>query len=121
MTNHSSNIELQILLGKVSYKKIDRPNRWQVDLRKNRFYSYENEVRAVIFDQYEREEGEKKFDCKPKHPQGLGVKVDLNKLIESVYVAPMSPEWFYNLVKHVITEKYHFNFPVCRSEIQEEL
>jgi hypothetical protein len=71
-------------------------------------------LRVAIFNQYKTFGGEPKFD------KGIGVRVDLNKLIESVYVSPMSDNWFFELVKQIVVERFQFNFPVVRSEIKEK-
>ncbi|MGB8991443.1 MAG: hypothetical protein WCD80_05270 [Desulfobaccales bacterium] len=47
---------------------------------------------------------------------GLYIKVDLDKLIESIYVAPGSPGWFLELLKR-ITKRYGLNAPILFSEL----
>jgi len=51
----------------------------------------------------------------------MGIKVDLSKMIESIYVSPMSDDWFFELVKHVVAERFQLNIPVVQSEIKEKL
>lgn len=47
---------------------------------------------------------------------GLYIKVDLDKLIESIYVAPGSPGWFLDLLKRM-TKRYGLNVPILFSEL----
>lgn len=54
-------------------------------------YEYENEIRAVIL----REE----------QKQGMDVDVNLDMLIQEVFISPYAPEWFDQLVRKV-TVKY---------------
>lgn len=49
---------------------------------------------------------------------GKTVHVELSRLIESVYVSPTSPEWFYHLVES-IAKRYGFSFPTRRSDIMQ--
>lgn len=60
-----------------------------------------------------QKKGSGRFD--PSRP-GLYIKVDLDKLIESIYVAPGSPPWFFDLLKRVTT-RYGLNKPILRSEL----
>ena len=46
-------------------------------------------------------------------------EVDLNKLIEKVYVAPSAPSWFKKLVSGILN-KYGLNKPVFKSALDEE-
>lgn len=68
-------------------------------------YNYENEVRALFVDI-------------SKEP-GINFPVDLNKLIEGIYVSPFAPKWFFELVKDVTYKRYNFceNVLINRSEI----
>jgi hypothetical protein len=47
---------------------------------------------------------------------GLYIKVDLDKLIESIYVAPGSPGWFVDLLKRMM-KRYALNVPILFSEL----
>lgn len=50
---------------------------------------------------------------------GLKIKVDVEQLIERVYVAPSCPDWFADLVKSII-QKYGYNFEVIHSRLDEK-
>jgi hypothetical protein len=50
---------------------------------------------------------------------GVNVPVDLDKLVEAVYVAPTSPVWFYELVKAVLA-KYGLRKEVINSSLDDD-
>lgn len=49
-------------------------------------------------------------------PEGLFFKVDLNELIEKVYVAPFSKPWYRDIIQELIG-KYGIEKKVLRSGI----
>ena len=55
----------------------------------------------------------------PLSQDGISVPVDLQKLIQNIYVAPTSPKWFVELVKS-ITRKYGLNKPVLQSALDSK-
>lgn len=66
-------------------------------------YSYENEIRALIYD------GEEKEKC---------VEIqDLSSFIERIYVSPFAEKWFVMLVRD-ICEKYNIKDCISKSDIQ---
>lgn len=70
-------------------------------------YSYEEEIRALFLEMSNEEPGKT-------------LEIDLNELIEAVYVSPFAKEWFFNLIKETIkTKDYGLNdsIEVYRSEI----
>lgn len=72
-------------------------------LRKRKAFEYENEVRAIFHSIAKRGSG------------GAEYKVNLNKLIFSVY----APEWFYELVQDIVT-KYNYSFDGQYSALKQE-
>jgi len=113
------NDKYDIKVTEISYN----PNRYtdtieKIVSTKNNYYDYENELRAVIFDQFKKSRCKKRI---PKHDHGTGVKVDLLKLITEVRVSPMAPDYFLNLVKNItkliqVTHKER-DIPVYSSKI----
>lgn len=87
-------------------------------LYKRQSFEHEHEIRAII-----NKSNSKKFlDIKNSDenlPDGIWVNLNLNKLIEKVYVAPNSSNWFYELVQNVVAV-YKLNVPVLRSSLEEE-
>lgn len=73
---------------------------------KRKSFEYEREVRAEI------------FDFRKSNLQGLNVDVSLDSLIDSVYVSPTAPSWFYEVVKDVL-QKYSLGKPTVWSKIKQ--
>ncbi len=100
-----------IYISKVKYTGFiekDPLNRFNVITTKNRFYEYEREMRLFIFNYAPSEGGyETPYDI------GIGrrVKVDLNELIEKIYISPFSGKWFHEsfleLLKRVNPKLIH--------------
>jgi len=84
-----------------------------IHYRKSKSYKFENEVRIAIFNQCVE------FDGEPKYEKGTFVKVDLNKMIERIYVSPFAPASFYEFIAYVVKEKYNLKLPVVKSQIEE--
>lgn len=56
-------------------------------------------------------------ECDDKSQKnGINVQVDLNKLIENIYISPTAPSWFNRLVQEIIA-KYDYNFNVIKSDL----
>jgi hypothetical protein len=90
---------------------------------KRRSFEHERELRAVIWRAPRFPDGTTlNFPndlSKEDYPQdlpkgGVWVKLDLDQLIESIYVAPSSQSWFHNLVEKVVT-RYGIKKPVRQS------
>jgi len=62
---------------------------------------------------------DKDIDHSATPPNGVWKEIDLNKLIENIYVAPTSSTWFKELVTKV-SEKYGINKNVIRSSLDNE-
>jgi len=67
---------------------------------KRKSFEYERELRMVVRPK-EYEEVNKLG--------GMYLPVNIDALIERVYIAPDSPAWFFNLVRSVASEKYGLN------------
>ena len=50
---------------------------------------------------------------------GIHVPIDLNVLIDKVYVAPACPKWLFHLVKS-LTKKYGLHKEVCQSILDDK-
>jgi hypothetical protein len=48
---------------------------------------------------------------------GVPIKVNIEELIDKIYIAPNAPKWFYSLVKKIINEMYKFDIEVLPSDI----
>lgn len=72
---------------------------------KQKSFDYEKEVRAII--QNPREAG------KP----GISVPVDIELLIENLYVSPYAPSWFFDVVQSIL-DKYLLKKSILRSQMK---
>jgi hypothetical protein len=104
-------------VGIVHY--IDYENEWLPEgntmrpfVYKRRSFEHERELRALIQD-LPITDKEIQIGL-PNQEFGYKVSIDLNELIEAVYISPESPKWFLGLVKNVM-QKYGFNFKVHQS------
>lgn len=70
---------------------------------KRKSFDYEKEVRAII-------------QSHNKGRPGIGMPIDLEILIQNIYVSPYAPTWFYDVVKSVLNA-YSLNKPVVYSQL----
>lgn len=109
-----------VYVGEVRYRDYSREmiaesSLFSPFLHKRRSFEHEKELRAVFLAYDITRDGLPNLS-KPLSQDGIGVPVDLDKLIANIYVAPTSPKWFYELVKSV-TRKYELNKPVLQSAL----
>jgi hypothetical protein len=108
----------EVEIGVVKYifyehDEIPFGNAWWPLLYKRKPFEYERELRAVWSDT-------KYLECPPgQSPQGIWQKVDLQALIESVYVSPGGERWFLELVKKVL-RRYGKKLEVRQSDLASE-
>jgi hypothetical protein len=83
-------------------------------------FEHEHEVRAVIQDltlaTRTSPEGSSILDLNVATPGGLNIPADLNRLIEAIYIAPESPDWFAELVEKLV-RRYDREWPVRHSDL----
>lgn len=114
----------KVYLGKVKYIDYDTdfidPNSTMGPfMHKRMSYAYEQEVRAIILKMpivnrllvFKKE--------MEIIENGLEINVDLETLIECIYVAPTAKDWFADLVKAIIS-KYGYEFKVTQSKLNED-
>lgn len=105
-----------VFIGKINYldyekDKFDYGNIFCYFLNKRKSFEHEKEVRAIVDLGIENpisKANELHYD------EGLYIKVNVNQLIESIYLAPYSPDWFVELVDS-IKIRYGYNFDVRKS------
>lgn len=123
LINAFSNTKEDIYIGKVKYIDYEKDllndaNAFTPYIHKRKSFEHENELRALLL-YNDMKEDEMKLDEAykvniPEH--GQNISVDIHQLIENIYVAPMSPPWFLQLVNKVL-EKYELNKPVIQSKL----
>ena len=72
---------------------------------KDNSYYHEKEIRAILL--------------RHDFEAGTYVSVDLKKLIESIYLAPHTPQWIQELIKKIL-RKYKLNIDVKPSVLGQE-
>ncbi len=90
-------------------------------ITKRRSFSHEKELRLITTTKKEIYTGRihKDINKGSELDGGLGVKVDLNILIESIYISPTSPNWFKELIEDTIV-KFNYIFPIKDSTLRQE-
>jgi hypothetical protein len=107
-----------IYIGEVEYidysqDAIDVRNYFYPFFYKRNSFEHEKELRALFIDQESLVKG------KTVSSNGKGVPVELDTLIDEVYLAPNSPEWIYYLVKSVMG-RYGVNKKVVPSSLDNK-
>lgn len=117
-----------VYLGVVSYidyKTETIPEKYALYepfMHKRKSFEYEKEVRVfkmIITDPSNMKGNHKEGFYVEGQPLGVNIGIDLNKLIEKIYINPKAPDWFSNLVKEV-TIKYEINTEIIKSDLYSD-
>jgi hypothetical protein len=84
-------------------------------LHKRVSFEYEREIRAVHLAQRHDD----RTPWLPEGPPVVPISVDLDKLVETVYVSPKAPAWFADVVRDV-TVRYGKSWPVQYSSLDSD-
>lgn len=118
--------DTKVYVGVVRY--IDYRTEWIADngvllngfslfVHKRKSFEHEREVRGIVV---RWPVGERRVDFSQETiGDGIRVPVDVERLIERIYVAPSSPNWFVDLVRSVV-HRYGYDYPVLHSELSEQ-
>ncbi|WP_257131536.1 DUF2971 domain-containing protein [Bacillus cereus] len=79
-------------------------------------FKHEDEVRVVYLALDEKGFWDDATKYEDMH--GINLKVDLNELIESIYISPDAPSWFASMAE-VILEKFNIDAKVIHSKLYE--
>lgn len=111
-----------VFVGLVKY--IDYERDWLPEgntffpfMHKRRSFEYEQEVRAIVRD-LPSKNGKIPVGM-PNKNKGINIDVNLDNLIENIYIAPTSPKWYLDLVRDV-TMKYDLDKQVISSDLDKE-
>lgn len=114
-----SNNREDVFIGEIKYMDYDKDiynikfhrntsfNLFLPFLTKRNVFEFEQEYRAIVTQHDNKTED-----------AGINVSVDLNELVDEIYVAPYSPKWFKDLVEGLLID-YGFNYKVNYSIIDE--
>ncbi len=102
--NGKEQFDEDIFIAQVNYTDFikDRPdNRFNVITTKNKFYEYEKELRLFIFHYHLSEGGEiPPYDVRI----GRRFRVDIEELIDEIYLSPFTGRWFDNTMIELIRQ-----------------
>lgn len=111
-----------VYLGIVKY--IDYENEWieifnnalSPFVHKRKSFEHEREVRALVT---KLPIGDTGIDFTQETiNHGIKIKVDMQVLIEKIYIAPMAPNWLADLVTALL-HRYGYDFEVVQSKLNE--
>lgn len=95
-------------------------------LCKRKSFEHECELRAIIYSdplpklaRGHKLEPQDMELCSSPFKDGLYIPVDLELLINKIYVAPTTPKWLHELVQ-AVTRKYGLKKEVCQSSLDEK-
>ena len=104
-----------VFIGKVDYDDCDvLPVNGSLKpfLHKRKMYAYENEVRCCYV---MPEDNGFNWEAQDMN-DGVFINVDLNTLIERIYISPYSPKWINDIVTG-INEKFNINKEIVHSTV----
>jgi hypothetical protein len=114
-----------IYIGVVRYvdfstEVIDEGNVFYPFVHKRQSFEFEREIRAVAETAPELlADGSVRWGGDSAGPPGLLIEVDLNSLVEAIYIAPDAPTWFADLVRKLI-ERYRRGWNVRQSDLSAD-
>lgn len=117
--------DFNICIGEIEYidyknELMSREGFVNAFLYKRKSFEHEHELRAVIqhipSKKTGKNKGELNFD-RPLCKDGINVEVDLNTLIDKIFIPPTSEEWHRELVESIIKKRYGLMKEVYKSEI----
>jgi hypothetical protein len=88
--------------------------------RKNKDYAHEQEVRAVIYDAYDRVQavfstevfGDLRSQQDPERRRGMSERVDISVLIHEIVVSPAFPSWAIKSLQKAVDAAFHPKSPI---------
>lgn len=110
----------KVYIGQVTYidydkDGIDANNIFSPFVHKRKSFEHEREVRGLIAKWPLDRENSLDFS-KETIQHGIEIKIDIETLIEKIYVAPNAPSWFTELVDNVI-KRYGYKFEIIQSQL----
>lgn len=116
-----NNTEYEVKIGKVTYidykKDLIPEGSLYPYFHKRKNFREEKELRAVIQEVTYNKNGEIEWDKSP-FGSGLYVKINLETLIDKIYLAPKCEEWQVDILRKVV-KKYRLEKEVLKSRIYD--
>lgn len=114
--------DFEIMIGKIKYIDYEREaipmgNMLSPFIYKRKSFEHEDELRALIWTpQHGKNDLVNPMNNKFKDVVGLYVPVNLDTLIQRVYIAPSAPKWFFELIASLV-RKYGLEVEVVQSDL----
>jgi hypothetical protein len=110
-----------VYIGKVlyiDYAKAVMPegNAFWPFIHKRLSFEHERELRAVMLKSPPTRGEGKGFNLEAPAPPGMAMPVDVERLVNHIFVAPSAPTWFRELVENVLA-RYSLKKPVDQSSL----
>jgi hypothetical protein len=106
----------------IDYKTDEIPwnNGFYPYVHKRKSFEFERELRALFAEEWciPGEEG-RPGQPLPDGPRVIPVAVDLNHLVDTVFVSPRAPAWFRELIGNVVA-RYGRNWPVVQPDLDTD-
>lgn len=107
-----------VYLGVVNYldynkDSIDESNIFYPYVHKRKAFEYEKEIRGLVARLPTRDFNERTIK------DGIYIEVELNRLVERIYLGPGTPGWIRDLVESVIG-LYNYDFELAPSSLDEK-
>jgi hypothetical protein len=112
----------KVMIGAVDYIDYetegfrDWGNLFSAFLHKRKSFEHERELRAVVQDEQTLTA---RPSVEPWTDGGVSIKVDLDVLVDTIYIAPSAPAWFASVVAATIAQ-FGRSFPVVQSDLAKE-
>ena len=109
---------LKVRVGVVKYidydlARVDTNSLFTPYLHKRKSFEHERELRAIIWGMEHPE-----LNMADPETHGIRIKIDLEELLEKVYLSPSSPAWINRLVKSTI-KRYEIDVGVIESDLNK--
>ncbi|MDH3311594.1 MAG: hypothetical protein OEM28_00410 [Nitrosopumilus sp.] len=111
----------EVYIGAVNY--IDYEKDWLPEgftywpfMHKQNSFKSENELRTILQRFPNIRNG---ISIDVPESVGINIPIEIHDLIEDIYIAPTSPEWFYKLVNSIL-DKYELQKKVIFSKLSEK-
>ncbi len=110
--------EIPVFIGKVNYVDYDNhfinlDNLLLPYVHKRKSFEHERELRCLVWQNERSEDAKFSLDT-----GGVKINIDLEKLVENIYISPNSPSWFTILIEDIV-KKYNLKLPIINSRLSQ--
>ena len=87
-------------------------------INKRNSFDYEKEIRAIYYIKNDSVNTDSSLEGM-HYEYGLSIPINIDILIEKIYLAPKTPDWFYKMVKSIVS-KYGKKIEIIKSDLDKE-